>query len=61
MVANEHTRLKDNGSTVFYRDMHLPVHLLKGVSVKKEATQEEVGRFFAEWGMDVPVRMVCGR
>lgn len=55
LVANEHTRLKDNGSTVFYREMHLPIHLLKGIYVKKDATREEVGRFFAELGVDVPV------
>ena len=58
LVANEHTRLKDNGSTVFYREMHLPIHLLKGVYVKKEATKEEIERFFAALGLDVPVRMV---
>lgn len=58
LVPNEHTRLKDNGSTVFYREIHLPIHLLKGVCVKKDATREEVGRFLAELGLDVPVRMV---
>ena len=30
----------------------------KGVYVKKDATREEVERFFAELGLDVPVRMV---
>ncbi len=58
LVENELTRLKDNGSTVFYREMHLPIHLLKGVYVKTEAAREEVGRLLAELGLDVPVRMV---
>ena len=58
MVANEHTRLKDNGSTVFYREVHLPKRLLKGVYVKNEATRKEVGRFLAELGLDIPVRRV---
>lgn len=58
MVANENTRLKDNGSTVFYRELHLPIHLFKSVYIKTEATREEVGRFFAEVGLDIPVRKV---
>ena len=58
LVANEHTRLKTDGSTVFYRDMHLPIHLLKGVYVKKEATREEVRRFLAVFGLDIPVKKV---
>lgn len=58
LVTNEHRRERDDGSVVFYREMHLPVHLLKGVYVKKDATKEEVGRFFAELGLDVPVRKV---
>lgn len=58
MVANENMRLRADGSTVFYREMHLPIHLLKGVWVKTEATREVVGRFVAALGLDVPVRMV---
>lgn len=58
LAANEHTRQKDNGSTVYYREMHLPTHLLKGVWVKTEATRDKVGRFLAALGLDVPVRTV---
>ena len=58
MVANEHTRLRADGSTVFYREIHLPIHLLKGVYMKKDATREEVGRFLAESGLDIPVKKV---
>lgn len=57
-VANEHTRERANGSTVFYREMHLPTRLLKGVYAKKEATREEVGSFFTELGLDIQVRKV---
>lgn len=57
-VDNEHRRERDDGSVVFYREMHLPIFLLKGVYVKTEATREDVGRFLAALGLDVPVRMV---
>ena len=58
LVANEHTRLRADGSTVFYREMHLPKRLLKGVYVKKDATREEVRRILTELGLNIPVRMV---
>ncbi len=58
LVANEHTRERVDGSTVFYRELHLPIHLLKGVYVKNEATREEVERFMAESGLDIPVKKV---
>lgn len=58
LVANECARQKEDGSVVFYRKMHLPIHLLKGVYVKKEATMEAVRRFFAELGLNIPVRKV---
>lgn len=58
LVANEHRRERDDGSVVFYREMHLPIHLLKGVWVKKKATKEEVERFLAALGLYVPVRTV---
>lgn len=58
LVANEHRRERVDGSTVYYREMHLPKHLLKGVYVKNEATRKEVGRFLAELGLDIPVKKV---
>ena len=58
LVANEHRRERVDGSTVFYREMYLPIHLLKGVYVKMEATREDVRRFFMELGLDIPVRKV---
>lgn len=48
----------DDGSVVFYREMHLSILLLKSVYVKKDTTREEVERFFAELRLDVPVRTV---
>lgn len=59
MVANEHRRERDDGSTMYYREMYLPIHLLKCVYVKKDATREEVERFFAELRLDIPARRVC--
>lgn len=58
LVADEHTRERVDGSTVFYREMHLPIYLLKCVYVKNKATREEVERFFAALGLNIPVRMV---
>lgn len=58
LVANENTRERADGSIVYYREMHLPIYLLKGVYVKKDATRDEVGRFLAESGLDIPVRKV---
>ena len=55
-VANEHTRQRSDGSIVYYREMHLPIHLLKAVYVKSEVTIEAVERFFAESGLNIPVR-----
>lgn len=56
LVADEHTRERADGSTVFYREMHLPSYLLKSVYVRKDVARVEVGRFFAELGLDIPVR-----
>lgn len=55
-VANECTRQRSDGSIVYYREMHLPIHLLKGVCVKSKATGEAVERFFAELGLSILVR-----
>lgn len=56
LVANECTRQRIDGSIVYYREVHLPIHLLKGVRVKSKATGEAVERFFAELGLSIPVR-----
>lgn len=58
LVASERTRQRTDDSTVFYREMHLPIHLLKGVWVKKEATRTKVERFFAESGLNIHLRKV---
>lgn len=58
IVAKEFKRQRDNGSTVFYREMHLPISLLKGVYVKSEATRKEIVRFLSMMGLDAPVKSV---
>lgn len=55
-VSNEYTRHRDDGSVVFYREMHLPIHLLKSVFVRSRATREEVESFMANSGLNIPVR-----
>lgn len=54
-VADEHTRIRDNGSIAYYREMHLPVHLLKGVYVKSREKIEQVGMILKALGLVVPV------
>lgn len=55
LVANECTRQRSDGSIVYYREMHLPIHLLKRVCVKSKTTGEAVERFFAELELSIPV------
>lgn len=58
LVDNECSRRRDDGSTVFYREMRLPIHLLKSIYVRKEATREEVVRFIAESELNTSVRSI---
>lgn len=55
LVANERTRIRDNGSIAYYREMHLPVHLLKKVYVKSKETKEQVEKCLNGLGLSVPV------
>lgn len=58
IVANEFSRKREDGTTVYYRKMHLPIFLLKGIYVKSEATRKEVIDFLSMIGMDIPVKSV---
>lgn len=56
LVANEFSRQREDGTTMYYRKMHLPISLLKGIYVKSEATRKEIVGFLSMMGMDIPVK-----
>lgn len=56
LVDQERTRQRDNGTLSYYREMYLPIHLLKSVYVKSEATRVEVENILAEIELDIPVQ-----
>lgn len=58
LVANELTRQREDGSIMFYREMRLPIDLLKSIYVKEEATRDDVCRFVAKSGLNVPVTSI---
>lgn len=58
IVADEHTRLRDNGSITYYREMHLPIHLLKSVYVKSLETKNQVEIFMGNNGLSIPVKAI---
>ena len=58
IVANEYVRQRDDGSTVYYREMHPTVDLLKGVYVRNTETKENIEIFLRNMGLTVPVRQV---
>ena len=58
IVANEYVRQRDDGSTVYYREMHLTVDLLKGVYVRNTETKKKIEIFLRNMGLTVPVRQV---
>ncbi len=58
IVANEYVRQRDDGSTVYYREMHPTVDLLKGVYVRNTETKENIEIVLRNMGLTVPVRQV---
>lgn len=58
MVANEHSRQREDGTLVYYREMYLPVHLLKAVYVKLESIGEEVLKYLNELNLRIPVKVL---
>ena len=58
LIANEHSRQRDDGSLAYYRDMHLPVHLLKNIYVRSLATKVQVEKFLTSRWISIPVRLI---
>lgn len=55
LVGNELTRLRNNGTLTYYRDMHLPINMLRCVYVKSGATKTDVKKFMEELDLNIPV------
>lgn len=58
LFSKERMRHRDDGTTVYYREMYLPVSLFKGVYVQSLETKEHVEVFLRSKGIDVPVQLV---
>lgn len=58
LVANEHSRQRNDGSTMYYRDMHLPIHLLKCIYVRSVDTKTQVELFLNTLGTAIPVKLM---
>lgn len=58
LVANEQSRQRNDGSIVYYRDMHLPIHLIKGVYVRSVDTKTQVELFLNTMGTAIPVKLM---
>lgn len=58
LAAKEKSRKRENGSAVFYRELHLPINLLKGVYVKSQMGKEQVESFLKGNGIVVPVKLM---
>lgn len=58
LVASEKTRQRQDGSTVYYREMHLPIHLLKTVYARSSETKNQVETFLKSKKLDVQVKQI---
>lgn len=58
LVANERSRQRDNGTKTYYREMHFPIHLLKGVYVRNNDRKIQVESFLNNLGIVVPVKLI---
>lgn len=58
LVASEKTRQRQDGSTVYYREMHLPIHLLKTVYARSSETKNQVETFLKSKELDVQVKQI---
>lgn len=58
LVTNEQSRQRDNGIIVFYRDVHFPIQILKGVYVRKKEVKKTVEEFLRAMGVEIPVSLL---
>lgn len=58
LVANEQSRQRDNGTIVFYRDVHFPIQILKGVYVRESEVKKTVEEFLRSRGVEIPVSLL---
>ena len=55
IIDNECSRYRSDGCIVYYRELHLPVKLLKGVYVRNPKTKESVESLLKEMELSIPV------
>lgn len=54
-VLDEYSRKRDDGSTLYYRKLLLPINILKGIYVKNNKTKECIGAFLKEIKITIPI------
>lgn len=54
-IENELLRKREDGTEVYYREIHLPIRVLKGVYVRSEKRKEMVESFMSDMGMSIEV------
>lgn len=55
IIENEYSRYRSDGSIMYYRELHLPVKLLKGVYVRRSESKKAVESLLKEMDLSVPV------
>lgn len=55
IIDNECSRYRSDGSIVYYRELHLPVKLLKGVYVRNPKNKKSVESLFKGMELSIPV------
>lgn len=58
ILSNEYSRKRDDGSTLSYRKLLLPINLLKGLYVKSNKAKGSVETFLNEQNIKIPIIQV---
>lgn len=58
LVSDEYSRKRDDGSTLYYRKLLLPINILKGIYVKNNDAKECVETFLKENNITIPIIQV---
>lgn len=58
IIENECSRYRSDGSIVYYRELHLPVKLLKGVYVRRSESEKAVESLLKEMKLSIPVTQI---
>lgn len=58
IIENECSRYRSDGRIVYYRELHLPVKLLKGVFVRRSESKKAVESLLKEMGLLIPLTQI---